>query len=60
MEEKYCRDCLYAKPLLTTTNADLVECKYEGSRYPDLWACDKWASRYIDAEQLKPDRKSVV
>lgn len=45
MEEKYCRNCLYARPLLTTTNADLVECKYEGPRLPDRWACDRWASQ---------------
>lgn len=48
MEEKHCRNCLYARPLRTATNADLVECKYEGPRYDDLIACDRWASRYID------------
>lgn len=48
MEEKYCRNCLYARPLSTTTNADLVECGYEGPRLPDRWACDKWASACVD------------
>lgn len=69
MEEKYCRNCLYARPLLTTTNADLVECEYEGPRYPDLYACDKWASRCIDeaheekvfdVTQLKPQPKRYI
>jgi hypothetical protein len=69
MEEKYCRNCLYARPLLTTTNADLVECKYEGPRLPDRWACDRWASQYIDeaheekvldVTQLKPSDKRYI
>lgn len=60
MEEKYCRNCLYARPLPTTTNADLVECKYEGPRYPDLYACDKWASRCDDEAQLKPSNKRYI
>lgn len=60
MEEKYCRNCLYARPLLTTTNADLVKCKYEGPRLPDRYACDKWAHRYIDVEPLKPSDKHYI
>ena len=69
MEEKYCGNCLYARSLLTTTNADLVECKYEGPRLPDRWACDKWASRCIDeahkekvfdVTQLKPSDKRYI
>jgi hypothetical protein len=69
MEEKYCRNCLYARPLLTTTNADLVECKYEGPRYDDLCGCDRWASRHIDeaheekifdVAQLKPSNKHYI
>lgn len=69
MEEKYCRNCLYARPLLTTTDTDLVECKYEGPRLPNHWACDKWASRCIDeaheekvfdVTQLKPQPKHYI
>lgn len=69
MEEKYCGNCLYAKPLTTTTNEDLVECKYEGPRYPDLYACDKWASRCLDeaheekvfdVTQLRPSDKRYI
>lgn len=61
MEEKYCRDCLYAKPLRSLgMNSDLVECKYEGPRYPDLYACDKWDSRCDDETQLKPSNKRYI
>lgn len=69
MEEKHCRNCLYARPLRTTTNADLIECKHEGPRYPDPYACDKWASRCIDeaheekifdVTQLKPSDKRYI
>lgn len=48
MEEKYCKNCLFSRPLLTTTNENLVECKYEGPRYDDRCVCDRWASRYVD------------
>ena len=57
MEEKYCRNCLYARPL--STDAKFINCIYEGPRYPDLWACDKWASR-CDDEQLKPSDKRYI
>lgn len=68
MEEKYCRNCLYARPL-SAIYADLVECTYEGPRYPDLYACDKWASSCIDevheekafdVTQLKPSNKRYI
>lgn len=70
MEEKYCRNCLYARPLRSLgTNSDLVECKYEGPRYDDLCACDRWAPRYVDEAheekvfdmaRLKPRTKHYV
>ena len=68
MEEKYCRNCLYAAPL-SVMYADLVECTYEGPRYPDLYACDKWASvcvdeaheeKVFDVTQLKPSDKRYI
>lgn len=67
MEEKYCRNCLYARPL--STDAKFINCIYEGPRYPDLYACDKWASRCIDeaheekvfdATRLKPSNKRYI
>lgn len=60
MEEKYCRNCLFSKPLLTTTDTHMVECRYEGLQYSDLYVCDRWASRYIDEEQLKPQPKHYI
>lgn len=61
MEEKYCGNCLYAGPLRSLgTNSDLVECKYEGPRYDDLCACDRWASRYIGEAQLKPSNNRYI
>ena len=68
MEEKRCRNCLYARPL-SAIYADLVECAYEGPRYPDLYACDKWASvcvdeaheeKVFDVTQLKPYDKGYI
>ena len=67
MEEKYCENCLFSRPLTTIINA--VECKYEGPRYDDLIACDRWESRYIDeaheekifdVAQLKPSNKHYI
>lgn len=67
MEEKYCGNCLYARPL--STDAKFINCIHEGPRYPDLYACDKWASRYIDevheekvfdVTQLKPQPKHYI
>lgn len=68
MEEKYCRDCLYARPL-SIIYSDLVECTYEGPRLPDRWACDRWASQCIDEAHeektfdvtpLKPSSKRYI
>ncbi len=65
--EKYCRNCLYARPLTTTVNA--VECKYEGPREPGRYSCNNWASRCIDGAheekvfdvtQLKPSNKRYI
>lgn len=67
MEEKYCGNCLYARPL--SADARFINCIYEGPRYPDLYACDKWASRCVDeaheekvfdVTQLKPSDKRYI
>lgn len=67
MEEKYCSNCLYARPL--STDAKFINCVHEGPRYPDLYACDRWASRCIDEaheekvfdlNQLKPQPKHYI
>lgn len=67
MEEKYCGNCLYARPL--STDVKFINCTYEGPRYPDLYACDRWASACIDEaheekvfdlNQLKPQPKHYI
>lgn len=67
MEDKYCRNCLYARPQYPII--DLNRCTYPGPVRLEGYACDKWASRYIDeaheekvfdVTQLKPSDKRYI
>lgn len=71
MEEKYCGNCRFSRPFHTKNGllAECVYCIHEGPRYPDLYACDKWASARIDEaneeqvfdlNQLKPQPKRYI
>lgn len=67
MEEKYCRNCLYARP--QPPIIDLNRCTYPGPVRLEGYACDKWASRCIDeaheekvfdVTQLKPSNTRYI
>lgn len=71
MEEMYCGNCLFSRPFHTKNEllAECIYCIYEGPRYPDLYACDKWASACVDeaheekvsdVTQLKPSNKRYI
>lgn len=62
MEGQYCGNCRFSRPFHTKNEllAECIYCIHEGPRYPDLYACDKWASRCVDDAQLKPSSKHYI